>query len=352
MENERQSSKAGTPSPWLGFLADEARPPAAGVMLSWVDGLLARPPDDESLFVAANLIALVAFRAGDVDLARRISREEIGYALRRQADGPVYFMYALQPYINLLRIDGYGSDPDKALDGLDDLSRLASGLGMEPPVMEPPVLSISAEQAARLEEARLPVRRVARTTHIVETCKILYRHRQWERLAEAGVALLARYPEVRATGPHHAAEALWLGAAAQQPRPGEDALDGGPVPAVRLAFLQLTHHTAHLADLGRREEAVHQAVRLLGRADILDGPFTSPLTPLRWRASLADSLLRAGRPDLAEPVLSEVHHGSGGDPPLHRGVAERLGVPPDEEPRVEREEILALAEQVRDRLGT
>ncbi|NUR58372.1 MAG: hypothetical protein HOV87_06720 [Catenulispora sp.] len=310
-----------------------------------MDGLLARPPDDESLFIAANLIALVAFRTGDVGLARRISQEEIGYALRRQADGPVYLMYALQPQINLLRIDGYGSDPDGALDGLGSLARLASGLGMELPE-----LSISMEQVARLDAAGLPVRRVARTTHIVDTCKILYRHRLWERLAEAGTALLARYPDVRGTGPHHAAEALWLGAAAQQPPPDANALDGAPVQAVRLAFLQLMHHTAHLADLGRREEAVRQAASLLARADILDGSFTSPMTPLRWRASLADSLLRAGRMDLAEPVLSEVHHGSGGDSPLHRGIAERLGVPAQEEPRAGREETLALAGQVLDRL--
>jgi hypothetical protein len=331
---------------WLGFLADEARPPAAAVMLSWTDGLLARPPNDEDLFVAANLIALVVFRAGDVDLARRISHEEIGYALRRQADGPVYLMYALQPQINLLRIDGYGSDPDRALDGLGRLARLASGLDMELPA-----LSISAEQIDRLDEAELPVRRVARTTHVVDTCKILYRHRQWDRLAEAGAALLARYPEVRGAGPHHAAEALWLGAAAEQPQPSEKALDSGPVQAVRLTFLQLLHHTAHLADLGRHEEAIGQATRLLSRQDILDGRFASPLTSLRWRASLADSLLRAGRPDLAEPVLSEIHRESGDDAQLRRGAAERLGMRPEDEPRAGRDEILALAEQVLDRLS-
>src|SRR5260221_5031401 len=148
-------------SPWLGFLADEARSPAAGVMLSWVDALLSRPPDDEDLFVAANLIALVVFRAGDVDLACRVSHEEIGYALRRQADGPVYLMYALQPQINLLRIDSYGHDPDRALDGLDRLSRLASGLAVELPA-----LSISTEQIDRLDEAELPVRRAGRTVHL------------------------------------------------------------------------------------------------------------------------------------------------------------------------------------------
>ncbi len=122
---------------------------------------------------------------------------------------------------------------------------------------------------------------------------------------------------------------------------------------MRLAFLQLMHHTAHLAGLGRQEEAVRQATRLLARRDIMDGRFASPLTPLRWRASLADSLLRAGRPDLAEPVLGDVHRESGGDLQLHRGVAERLGVDvAEEEPRAGREETLALAERVLDRLST
>jgi hypothetical protein len=338
---------SGRPVPWPGFLADEARPPAAAVMLSWVHGLLSRPPNDEDLFIAANLLALAVFRVGDVDLARRISHEEIGYALRREADGPVYLLYALQPQINLLRMDGHGEDPDGGLDGLDRLAHLASGLGVELPA-----LSISAEQITRLDEAELPVRRVARTTHVVDTCKILYRHRRWDRLAEAGAKLLARYPDIHGTGPHHAFEALWLGAPAEQSPPGEQALDGGPGPAAHLAFLQLTHHTAHLADLGRRDEAVRRATRMLARRDILDGRFSSPLTPLRWRASLADSLLRAGRPDLAEPVLAEVHKGSTGDPPFRRGVAERLGLPQEEEHRAGRQEILALAERLLERLKT
>jgi hypothetical protein len=346
MESERQGRGADIPLPWLGFLTDEARPPADGVMLSWVDGLLSRPPNDEDLYVAANLIALVVFHTGDADLARRISHEAIHYALRRQAGDPIYLMYALQPQINLLRIDGFGDDPDDALNSLGLLARLASGLDTELPA-----LSISTEQIDRLDEAGLPVRRVARTTHIVDTCKILYRHRQWDRLTEAGTALLARYPEVCDTGPHHAAEALWLGAVAQQPEPAEKALDSGPVQAVHLTFLQLMHHTAHLADLGRSQEAVRQAARLLARQDILDGRFGSPMTPLRWRASLADSLLRAGRPDLAEPVFSEVHRESAGDPLLDRGVAERLGLPPAQEPRAGREETLALAERVLDRLS-
>lgn len=336
---------SGRPVPWPGFLADEARPPATAVMLAWVDGLLARVPGDEDLFTAANLLALAVFRAGDVGLARRISHEEIGYAARRRADGPVYLMYALQPQINLLRIDGHGAEPESALEGLDRLGRLASGLPVELPE-----LGISAEQIVRLDEAKLPVRRVARTTHVVDTCKILFRHRAWTRLAETGAALLARYPEIRETGPHHAVEAQWLGAPTAQSPPDERALDDKSRSAGYLAFLKLIHHTAHLADLGRKDDAADQARRLLARRDVLDGRFASPLTPVRWRASLADSLVRVGRPDLARPVLEDIREASAADPPLQRGVAERLGLAPDGEPD-RRQQMSALAERLLERLG-
>jgi hypothetical protein len=332
--------------PWPGFLTDEARPPAPGVLLGWVDGLLARPPADEDLFVAANLIALVAFRAGDVRLARDISHAEIAYALRREADGPEYLMYALQPQINLLRIDGSGPDPGAALRGLARMGRLASGLPVDFPA-----LGFSAERIDRLDRAGQPVRRVARTTHVVETCKILARHRRWEDLAAAGSALLAAYPDLGETGPHHAAEALWLGAAADQSPPSEAALDGRAVPAVRAAFVQLTHHTAHLADIGAHDDAVARGMRLLARWDVLDGRFSAPTTPLRWRASLADSVLRAGRRDLAEPVLEDVFGESAGDPVLHRGVADRLGVPGVAGAPWDEAGMAALAGRVLDRLG-
>lgn len=336
---------SGRPVPWPGFLADEARPPAAAVMLAWVDGLLSRAPVDEDLFTAANLLALAVFRAGDVDLARRISHEEIAYALRRAGDGPVYLMYALQPQINLLRIDGHGADPEGALDGLDHLACLAFGLGVELPA-----LSISARDVARLDEAKLPVRRVARTAHVVDTCKILLRHRWWDRLAAAGATLLAQHPEVHETGPHHAVEALWLGAPGAQVPPDEGALEGGPRAAVHLAFLQLIHHTAHLADLGVEDEVVDRATRMLARRDVLDGRFASPVTALRWQASLADSLARAGRGDLAGPVWEDVYQGAAGDPLLARGVAERLGLAPEREPD-RREEISALAGRLLQRLA-
>lgn len=341
-----RSRDAGTRGPWLGFLADEARPPAPGVMLAWVDGLLARPPQDEDLFVAANLIALVVFRAGDVGLAREISHAEIRYALRRESDGPVYLMYALQPQINLLRIDGYGADPGEALESLGRIERLASGLAVDFPA-----LGFSTERINRLDKAEQPVRRVARTTQVVETCKILYRHRRWQQLAETGVALLAAYPDLGETEPHHAAEALWLGAAADQSPPSEAVLDGRSVPAVRAAFVHLMHHTAHLADIGAHDEAVAQGMRLLARWDVLEGRFSSPTTPLRWRAVLADCVLRGGRRDLAGPVLEDVFGESAGDQVLHQGVAERLGVPVAAEPAVDRAETLALATRVLDRLG-
>ncbi|GAA3455253.1 hypothetical protein [Dactylosporangium matsuzakiense] len=332
-------------APWLGFLADEARPPTGIVALSWVESLLSRPPDDEGLYVAANLIALAVFRAGEADLARHISHEEIGYALRREARDPVYLLYALQPQINLLRLDGYGPDPDRALRGLDALARLAAGLDLELPA-----LSISAAQVRRLDEAGLPVRKAARDAHIIDTCKLLWRLGRPDRLVEAADGLLARYPEAAGGGPHHAAEALWLAAPESQAPPPTAALDSGPRPAVHLAFLRLIHHTARLADLGETEPVVGLATRLLTRQDILGGPYASALTPLRWRAALADSLLRVGRADLAEPVLRAAHHNAFGDPQLARGTAERLGMAAHVPP-VDRDAAVALAHRVLDRLS-
>ncbi|HZN16645.1 MAG TPA: hypothetical protein VFB84_00345 [Micromonosporaceae bacterium] len=327
VERRLPETKAGRRF-WLGFLADEQRVAYHGpAALHHVATLLDRPDSTvEDTFVAANLLALSVFRAGEAEQARHLCRAEIAYALRRRhrADWPLYAMYALQPQVNLFRLQGYGAQADEALEGLARLAPLTKGRGAELPD-----LSLDTGTVSAMDAAGLPVRALARNVHIADTCKILYRHGPEERLCHAAAELCARYPQAGTEGPHHAAEAPWLVAALDQAPVALDAVGHGRARVRWLAYIRLVHVAAHRAAQGDHRDAVRLASLLVGRWGAVTGRFTSAVTPLRWLAALGDTLQHCGRDDLAEPVLRRVlAHAAAGDPVLTAGLRTRLGLLP------------------------
>jgi hypothetical protein len=204
------SSYAGT-ARWA-FLSPEdtviCREPAE-LMRRLTDGFTM--DTEEDAFVAANRLALEAFRSRERDLAAQVCELEIGYACSRLASGgdERMAMFGLQPVINLIRLNGYAGDLDLARSGLAGLEAIADGeslrlCGLE--LTEPP--------GPRL-------RALARNNCLVETAKIFWRRGLPDELVSSCARLVAKWPQSTAKGPFHAAEAAWLvGSPATLPQAG------------------------------------------------------------------------------------------------------------------------------------
>ncbi len=203
------SSYAGT-ARWA-FLSPEdtviCREPAE-LMRRLTDGFTM--DTEEGAFVAANRLALEAFRSREREVATQVCELEIGYACGRLAVGgdERMAMLGLQPVINLIRLNGYAGDLDLARDGLAGLEAIADGealrlCGLE--LIEPP--------GPRL-------RALARNNCLVETAKIFWRRGLLDELASSCARLVAKWPQSAAKGPFHSAEAAWL-AGAPQPLPAD-----------------------------------------------------------------------------------------------------------------------------------
>lgn len=317
---------------WLGFLADEQRTTFHGPgALRQVAFQLAEPDGVTSLFLAANLLALALFRSHRKEAAQQLCNQEIDFAVRRSrtAGWPLLAMGALQAQINLVRMETYEPDPAPALHQLALLEPLAAG---EPATL--PALELDAATVAAMLAAGLPLRELARNVLVADTCKTLHRHGYRDRLLQAAADLTQRFPAAsREAGPHHAAEAPWLLDALGQP-PIPWPATAGSLGQRRLALVRWCHLAAHQAAAGEPDRAAHLACSLLAEDGLFRGSFASALTPLRWAAALADTLGRAGRSELAGPVLRRVlaDPATPGDPTLDRGLRLRLAVPPAPEP--------------------
>jgi hypothetical protein len=316
---------------WLGFLSDEQRAVLHGrSALRRVHALIQAPTGDvEDLYVAANLLALVLFRQGRVVESRQLCRDEIGYALRRRGTGgwPLLAMLALQPQINLLRIDGYGHDVDGALAGFRQFEEIGDGRGVALPE-----ITLDTGDVDRIKRAGLPLRATIRNVTIADSCKILWRHGQLDRLLAHADRLCRRWPAT----PHliqHAAEAPWLiDALTRPPLPTAELERVSDRSSRRLTYVQLLHVAAQAAGAGQVTLGRDTAVALHQRRDMLGGAYASALTPLRCLASLADTLRRLGRDDLATPLLHEVlaRPETRADRVLHQGLQARLGIRADD----------------------
>ncbi|HET7014320.1 MAG TPA: hypothetical protein VFI65_10440 [Streptosporangiaceae bacterium] len=243
---------------------------------------------DNSAYVAANRLALEAFRSGQRELAADVCRLEIGYAaarLRAGADDQIA-MFGLQPVINLIRLEGYVGDLESTRQGLSDLEQIASG---------------QARCIAGLPLAGpLPgqLRGLARNNCLVETAKIFWRRGLATELIESTSRLERIWPRSLVVGPFHSHEAAWL---------------VGPTAALAARGLPESPMlrricTLHLLAQFAREQ-VDSAVGLAdelfaSRADALAKP---PPAAARDLASLGGSLTAIGRTADAAECLAQAH---------------------------------------------
>jgi hypothetical protein len=243
---------------------------------------------DNAAYVAANRLALEAFRSGQRELAAQVCRLEIDYAagrLRKRADGQLA-MFGLQPVINLIRLEGYIGHLDSARGGLSDLERIARGHAM----------CIAGLPLAGPLSAQL--RGLARNNCLVETAKIFSRRGLTAELIESTSRLERIWPHSLVVGPFHAHEAAW--------RAGPEAAlaaRGLPESPVLRRICSL-HLLAKFA-----KDQVDSAVRLADelfatRADAMAKP---PPAAARDLASLGGSLIIIGRTADAAECLSRAH---------------------------------------------
>ncbi|WP_033818702.1 hypothetical protein, partial [Kitasatospora sp. MBT63] len=320
--------------------------------------LLDRPvgDDPEPLFVAANLVALVHFRLGRPDRARALCHAEIAYArsrARTHGGTPARLAaFALQPQVNLVRIEGYAGDLDRALAGLAALERIADGERAHTEDVDWWPEDVAADPALARQ-----VRALARNIRVSDTCKILHRRGRADLLAGAAARLTARWPALASQGVQHAAEAPWLLGADTAGAPGPTALADPDPMARRLAVVRTLQLAAHAAGRGQRERALDLTGPLVEAIGELPGPWASPLTVPRWWAVLGATLQRAGREQQGRILLRAALAEARGDAPLVRGALLRLGEPAPPRthdlgrlPEVTRQLHLALA-PVRSRAG-
>jgi hypothetical protein len=314
----------------FGFLSDEHRlaQGAAGLLLR--AATLLKDCGTAEVFAAANLLALVAFRAGRVDDAKHLCRREIAHALtqRGTVDWPTYVQFALQPQVNLLRIQGYTGQFGEALVGLAQLSPIGDGKGADLPEF-----SVDEDVVQRLVCQGTRIDTVARNVVIHDTCKILWRHRRHNDLLTESNRLVELWGQVDQRGTvQHAAEAPWLVDALARPEIRIDLLEHRSSRVRRVTYVRLLHLVAHRTAAGQISAARTLAMTLSHRRDAFKGTFASPTTPLRWLAYLAQSLMLLGLTGAALSILREVSRASetATDPHLDNVVRALQGREPRE----------------------
>ncbi|MFI6603931.1 hypothetical protein ACIBHX_47515 [Nonomuraea sp. NPDC050536] len=285
---------------WLGFLADdEWVVPRGDSELSRVEALLNSGPDDiPKLFVGANLLALLLFRQRNVADARRVCQKEISFALRRSGADT---FYALQPQINLIRLEGFVGSVSDALSQLAELEQLSVG---RPARFSH--LDVDEDMIDSMREAGHLVEVLARSVRVVDTCKILWRRGAHGELVSEAERLTRIWPELaRGAGPQHAAETPWLVHPLTQPRLFVENLSTQPLPLRQLNFIRLLHTASALTASGDLSAGGSLAEQLFVCRSMVNGRYLSTMTPLRCLASLSDTLLRAGRLELALTALQQ-----------------------------------------------
>ncbi|MET7333182.1 hypothetical protein [Nonomuraea sp. NPDC005650] len=310
---------------WLGYLADDERvTPDNAAVLARADAILSEPPGDLArLFVGCNLLALLLYRVRRLTEATAVCRGEIALALRRRgtSEWPLAASLALQPQINLLRAEGFAGDFRRALHGLRELEELATGR----PVRLPDLEIDDPMVAAMIRYGPEPLE-LARSACVIDTCKILWRRGLGQELIEASARLRRRWPGlVAAGGPAFAAEAPWLVSPLELAPP---ALDQRSPALRRLAFIRLLHVAAAAVQAGKWQAARRASAELLANREVAGGAFASPLTPLRWLASLGDTLLRLDLHEDAAGPLRQALNGARayGETTLAGALAARLAV--------------------------
>lgn len=280
-------------TPW-GFLAPEDPVPwraPEDLMRRMAGGFAA--VDDKPAFVAANRLALEAFRGGERDLSAGICQLEIDYAAAKLRDGGDMqtALLGLQPVINLIRLNGYAGDLDLAQEGLAGLEAIADG--------RPACIAgfpLTGGQPA-------PVQALARNNCLVETPKILWRRHREEEMLVSSHRLLAKWPRSAVSGPLHAAEAPWLTGVRD---PGQ--IPGLPAPPALRRICAL-----HVLEQVVTPDAGTLAGELFaGRDQALAKP---PAAAARDLACLGHALACLGRDTDAVTCLAQAHAAARTDDP-------------------------------------
>jgi hypothetical protein len=337
-------------SKWLGFLSPEdvvAWQDRDELMVLLAEGFAAN--DDEPAFVAANRLALEAFRGRELPLAAQICRLQIGYAMTRLRTGEHdrLALLGLQPVINLIRLNGYAADLRLALDGLAQLEKIADGLPVRVLGLDLPRSGAGRASAARL-------RSLARTNCLVETAKILWRRGMTADMLARCSRLMGKWPRSVTHGPFQAAEAQWLADAL-------GALRSGGLPTVPALRRICSLHVLSQSLPDPPPGAARLGAELFAsRAEACRGmPATAAARDL---ASLGDSLLWMGDWTSGLTCLEEAHETAGRvDPPLanlirSRWLAHADGkspVPPERTcHRLHREDLAAFSSLAAARFGS
>ncbi|GLZ79420.1 hypothetical protein Afil01_42270 [Actinorhabdospora filicis] len=289
---------ANGPMSWLGFLSPEDPVRHLGpaeLEAALLEGL--GSADDEAAFAAANRLALEAFRAGSQATTTGICERQIAYAMavfQRHGDARI-MAFGLQPAINLLRMHGYAGDLAASMDALRALETIADGAPAR--VFG---LDVPPELAASRGKWAVVMRKLARSTCLVESAKIRWRRGRIAEMIEESRRMLAKWPYVTSTGPFHASEAALLAGVGDH---GDHV--GKPGVAPMLRRIGDIHRLAHSVS-AVSETAFDLAVRLHETRHIGRQATPSSATA-RQLASIGDSFFRLGNHPHGTTCFGEAH---------------------------------------------
>lgn len=298
----------------------------------------------ERLFVAGNRLALSLYRTGEITAATRLCHHQI-HVVAHQPIGErtaEHIALALQPVVNLIRMQGYAQDLVEALYQLRLLEGLADGNPVElfGLSVDPKTYPGSAGELRAL-------RAFAKNNCLVETSKILFRRGTRQAWLEACIRLGLKWPATLHTGPFHAFEAWSVGGVHWA---------GEAVVASVLTSIDALHRTAGAEPSAVRATAASWIFESRSHAG-----FTTDLGQARFLAVLGVALADCGEPASGEICLGEAYQlACRVDPGLANAIAARwrLAVPdssrlPDAVavPVPARDELIRLADRVSERLG-
>ncbi|MFF4398662.1 hypothetical protein [Streptomyces sp. NPDC001480] len=329
----QEPGRARVDTTWLGLLAPEDlvvwQSPSG--LRAALESKLAHGGIAE-VFTAANRLSLELYRTGRSSAARELCRMQIRYAMRNRGneEDSDLILLGLQAVVNIIRVDGYGSETGRALEGLRRLEGLADG-----GAFHFHGLAISSGIAAGDGTLAHRIRAFARGNRIVETAKILLRRNRIEVAVSECRQLCEKWPSVVSIGPFHAHEMLSIQGC---PWPGTERM-AGIAPA--LSAIDRLHRLAHPSLFGTIERSRDEAMELCREReragfsdDVAHGRFMAVLgsvlhqygEPAAGNACFADAcrLAAPAGPRLVNRIARQwtVHAGSSPSVPVRRASPE------------------------------
>ncbi|MEU6554243.1 hypothetical protein ABZ915_28805 [Streptomyces sp. NPDC046915] len=282
----QEPGRARVDTTWLGLLAPEDtvvwQTPSG--LRAGLEAKLAHGGVTE-VFTAANRLSLELYRTGRSSAARELCRLQIRYAVQNRGNGEDsdLALLGLQAVVNIIRIDGYGSETGRALEGLRRLEGLADG-----GAFHFHGLAISSDIAEGDGPRADRVRAFARGNRIVETAKILFRRNRIEAAVSECRQLCEKWPTVASIGPFHAHEILSIQG---QPWPGTESVAG---TAPTLSAIDRLHRLAHPALFGTIDRSRAEAMELYRERERTG--FSDDAAHGRFMAVLGSVLHQYGEP--------------------------------------------------------